>query len=141
MKIQGRLLGSCIDIIRHLIGTPFGDVQSFRNTFLDGGPIIWYLENCEMNTTDLRRSLVQMKLAGWFDRCSGLMFGRSSANTPVDNYTVEDVYHKLADELGIPIIYDIDCGHVPPQITFINGAYAEVEASEGKGSALQYFQP
>ncbi|AZU62528.1 S66 family peptidase [Neobacillus mesonae] len=141
VKIQGRLLGGCIDIIRHLIGTPFGDVQSFRNTFLDGGPIIWYLENCEMNTTDLRRSLVQMKLAGWFDRCSGLMFGRSSANTPVDNYTVEDVYHKLADELGIPIIYDIDCGHVPPQITFINGAYAEVKASEGKGSVLQYFQP
>ncbi|GHH99735.1 S66 family peptidase [Neobacillus kokaensis] len=141
VKIKGRLLGGCIDIIRHLIGTPFGDVQSFRNTFLGGGPIIWYLENCELNTTDLRRSLVQMKLAGWFEHCSGLLFGRSPANTPVDNYTVEDVYHTLSDELGIPIIYDIDCGHVPPQITFINGAYAEVEAVEGKGTVLQYFRP
>ncbi|MFJ5714520.1 S66 peptidase family protein [Neobacillus sp. NPDC093127] len=141
VKMQGRLLGGCIDIIRHLIGTPFGDVQSFRNQHINGEPVIWYLENCEMNTADLRRSLVQMKLAGWFDHCSGLMFGRSPANTPVDNYTVEDVYQDLVDELDIPIIYDIDCGHVPPQITFINGAYAEVEAAEGKGTVLQFFRP
>ncbi|WHY87150.1 LD-carboxypeptidase [Neobacillus novalis] len=141
VKIQGRLLGGCIDIIRHLIGTPFGDVQRFRNQHINGEPVIWYLENCEMNTADLRRSLVQMKLAGWFDHCSGLMFGRSPANTPVNNYTVEDVYQDLVDELDIPIIYDIDCGHVPPQITFINGAYAEAEAAEGKGTVLQYFRP
>jgi len=141
VKIQGRLLGGCIDIIRHLIGTPFGDVQNFRNQHINREPVIWYLENCEMNTADLRRSLVQMKLAGWFDHCSGLLFGRSPANTPVDNYTVEDVYQDLAAELDIPIIYDIDCGHVPPQITFINGAYAEVEVAEGNGTVLQIFRP
>ncbi|MFK9090837.1 S66 peptidase family protein [Bacillus salipaludis] len=139
VKIQGRLLGGCIDIIRHLIGTPFGDVQSFRKKYINGDPVIWYLENCELNTTDLRRSLVQMKLARWFEHCSGLMFGRSPANTPVENYTVEDVYQDLADELDIPIIFDIDCGHVPPQITFINWAYAEVEVEEGKGTVVQYF--
>ncbi|WP_312472072.1 LD-carboxypeptidase [Neobacillus sp.] len=139
VKIQGRILGGCIDVIRHLIGTPFGDVQSFRKKHLNGEPVIWYLENCEMTTTDLRRSLVQMKLAGWFEHCSGIMFGRSAANMPVGNYTAEDVYQNLADELEIAIIYDIDCGHVPPQITFINGAYAEVEVEEGKGTILQYF--
>ncbi|MEH7072922.1 S66 family peptidase [Neobacillus drentensis] len=140
VKIEGRLLGGCIDIIRHLIGTPFGDVANFRNQHINGESVIWYLENCELSTTDLRRSLVQMKLAGWFENCSGLMFGRSEANKPVDNYTVEDVYQDLAVELGIPIIYDIDCGHLPPQITFINGAYSEVEVSDGKGTVLQYFR-
>ncbi|MFP5112510.1 S66 family peptidase [Bacillaceae bacterium C204] len=140
-KIQGRLLGGCIDIIRHLIGTPFGDVDTFRKHHINGEPVIWFLENCELNTTDLRRSLVQMKLAGWFENCSGLMFGRSEANKPVENYTVEDVYQDLADELEIPVIYDIDCGHLPPQITFINGAFAEVKVSEGQGTVLQYFRP
>ena len=139
VKIQGRLLGGCIDIIRHLIGTAYGNVQNFRKQYISGEPVLWYLENCELNTTDLRRSLVQMKLAGWFEQCSGIMFGRSDANTPVNNYTVEDIYKELSDELGIPIIYDVDCGHVPPQITFINGAYAEVEVEEGKGIILQYF--
>jgi len=141
VKMEGRLLGGCIDIIRHLIGTPFGDVDAFRKKHIHEEPVIWYLENCEMNTADLRRSLVQMRLAGWFKNCSGLMFGRSDANKPVENYTKEDLYQDLAYELKIPIIYDIDCGHLPPQITFINGAYAEVEVAAGKGAVLQFFRP
>ncbi|MGA5690651.1 S66 family peptidase [Cytobacillus pseudoceanisediminis] len=139
VKVQGRLLGGCIDTIRHLVGTPFGDVQNFKEIYIKGDSVIWFLENCELSTTDLRRSLVQMKLAGWFENCTAIMFGRSSANTPVDNYTVEDVYKELSEELQIPILYDIDCGHVPPQITFINGAYAEVESDNGQGIVLQTF--
>lgn len=139
VKIQGRLLGGCVDVIRHLVGTPYGDIQSFKRNYIHGEPIIWYLENCELSTTDLRRSLVQMKLAGWFEGCTGIMFGRSSANMPVTNYTVEDVYKELSYEIQVPIIYDVDCGHVPPQITFVNGSYAEVEADNGKGTVLQTF--
>lgn len=140
-SIQGRLLGGCIDVIRHLIGTPFGDVKHFQQHYIGDEPILWYLENCELSTVDLRRSLVQMKLAGWFVNSSGIMFGRSAANQPIDNYTAEDVYQELAEELQLPIIYDIDCGHVPPQLTFINGAYAEIEAVDGKGLVKQYFNP
>ncbi|WP_232695897.1 S66 family peptidase [Brevibacillus daliensis] len=141
VKIQGRLLGGCIDVIRHLIGTPFGNLQHFQNYQINNEPILWFFENCELTTTDLRRSLVQMKLAGWFDNCTGLIFGRSPANQSIDNYTVEDIYKELSEELQIPIIYDIDCGHVPPQITLINGAYAEIEVEDGKGSMKQFFNP
>jgi len=140
VKIQGRLLGGCIDVIRHLIGTPYGDVTAFRKKYIQDEPVIWFLENCELSSTDLRRSLIQMKLAGWFDYCSGILFGRSPANTPVDEYTVEDVYKELSDELQIPIISNIDCGHVPPQITFINGAFAEIETNNGKGTVIQHFR-
>jgi muramoyltetrapeptide carboxypeptidase len=140
VKIQGRLLGGCIDVIRHIVGTPYGDVRNFKAKYIKGDSLIWYLENCELSTTDLRRSLIQMKLAGWFENCNGIMFGRSPANTPIGNYTVEDVYKELSEELQIPIIYDIDCGHVPPQITFINGAYAEIESENGQGSVLQTFR-
>ncbi|MCM3761567.1 LD-carboxypeptidase [Alkalihalobacillus oceani] len=140
VTIQGRLLGGCVDVIRHLIGTPFGDVPQFQRRSLHNEPILWYLENCELSTTDLRRSLVQMKLAGWFDNCSGLLFGRSPANQPVDNYTVKDMYRELHEELQVPIIYDIDCGHMPPQLTFINGAYAEVKVKDGKAVVKQSFK-
>lgn len=137
VKVQGRLLGGCIDTIRHLVGTPYGDVQNFKKNYIEGDSIIWYLEGCELSTTDLRRSLVQMKFAGWFENCTCIMFGRSPANTPVENYKVEDVYNELSKELQIPLLYDIDCGHVPPQITFINGAYAQVESDNGQGTILQ----
>ncbi|MCM3575377.1 MULTISPECIES: S66 peptidase family protein [Mesobacillus] len=140
VKIEGRLLGGCIDIIGHLVGTPFGNVSDFRKLHIQDDSIIWYFENCELGPTELRRTLVQMKLAGWFDQCSGIMFGRSSAQEIVSGYTVEDVYRELNDELKIPIIYDIDCGHLPPQITLINGAYAQVEVDNGKGKVLQWFR-
>ncbi|MNO18006.1 Microcin C7 self-immunity protein MccF [compost metagenome] len=143
VHMQGRLLGGCIDVIRHLIGTPFGDVRYFQQHYIGNEPVLWYLENCEMSVTDLRRSLVQMKLAGWFANSAGLMFGRSAANRPVEDYTAEDVYQALSEELQLPVLYDIDCGHVPPQLTFINGAYAEVEmnAAEGSASVKQTFRP
>lgn len=140
VTMQGRLLGGCIDVIRHLIGTPYGDVRHFQQHYINKEPILWYLENCELSVADLRRSLVHMKLAGWFEHCSGLMFGRSAANRPVEGYTVEDVYQELADELGLPVAYDIDCGHQPPQVTLINGAYAEVEVIDGKGTVKQVFR-
>jgi muramoyltetrapeptide carboxypeptidase LdcA involved in peptidoglycan recycling len=139
VHIEGRLLGGCIDVIRHLAGTPFGDVKAFREKHIPAEPVIWYFDNCELTTADLRRSLLQLKLAGWFDNCSGILFGRSSANKPVDSYTAEDVYRDLASDLHIPVIYDIDCGHLPPQLTLINGAYASVNLEKNKGTVVQYF--
>ncbi|WP_043934669.1 S66 family peptidase [Bacillus sp. EB01] len=139
-RMAGRLLGGCIDIIHHAAGTPFGDVKAFRETYIPGEPVIWYFENCDLSATDLRRSLVQLKLAGWFENCSGLLFGRSDANHPVEGYTAEDVYSDLAEELSVPIVYDIDCGHMPPQITFINGAFGEVRYENGSGTVIQYFK-
>jgi muramoyltetrapeptide carboxypeptidase len=140
VKAEGRLLGGCIDVIRHLIGTPYGDVKSFKEKYINDEPIMWYLENCELKTTDLRRTLVQMKLAGWFENTSCILFGRSPANEPVENYTIVDVYQDLSNELQIPIIYDVDCGHMPPQITFVNGAYGELEVEDGKGKVVQHFK-
>ncbi|PYI55213.1 S66 family peptidase [Paenibacillus flagellatus] len=140
-SLRGRLLGGCIDVIRHLIGTPYGDVRSFQDRFIQKEPIVWYLENCELSTTDLRRSLVQMRLAGWFDRCAGVLFGRSGVHRPVDHYSLEDVYGELSSELRVPVVYDIDCGHLPPQMTFVNGAYAEIDVDDGAGTVLQHFIP
>ncbi|ANU10748.1 hypothetical protein A1A1_09871 [Planococcus antarcticus DSM 14505] len=138
-NFSGRLLGGCIDVIRHLIGTPYGEVQSFRDQHIPDEEVIWYLENCEMSVSDLKRSLTGMKYAGWFKNCSGIVFGRSSANEPVEGYTVEKMYQDLAEDLGLPIAYDIDLGHVPPQITFVNGAYAEIKVKDGKGTVVQKF--
>lgn len=82
-----------------------------------------------------------MRLAGWFDHCSGILFGRSDVNKPIDGYVALDVYRELAEELGVPTVYDIDCGHVPPQMTFVNGALAEIEVTNGKASVMQFFEP
>ena len=61
-KFEGRLLGGCIDVIRHIIGTPYGEVQTFREQHIPEEQVVWFLENCEMSVTDLKRSLTQMKI-------------------------------------------------------------------------------
>lgn len=141
MKASGRLLGGCIDVVRHLIGTPFGDVRAFRERHIPGEPVLWYLENCELATVDMRRSLVQMKLAGWFENCSGILFGRSGVHISREGYTELDLFEDIAEELDVPVAYDIDCGHKPPQLTLINGAYAEVTVEAGRGMLVQTFRP
>lgn len=137
---EGRLLGGCIDVIHHLAGTPYGNVKSFREQHIPGEPVIWYFENCEMSIADLKRSLTQLKYAGWFENCTGILFGRSAANHPTEGYTAERMYMDLEGELGIPIIFDVDCGHLPPQLILVNGAFAEVEFKEGKGRVKQKFK-
>ena len=143
VHIKGRLLGGCLDAIRHLVGTPYGDVSTFRKQYTKGEGIIWHFECYNLSPTSLRRTLVQMKYAGWFEDCTGILFGRnadgSAMNTPVDDYHIKDVYTELAAELQIPVVYDIDCGHVPPQMTLINGAVAEVSVKDGKGIIKQTF--
>ena len=139
-QFTGRLLGGCIDVIRHLIGTPYGDVNAFRERHIPDEPVVWYLENCEMNVADLKRSLTQMKYAGWFNHISGIVFGRSPANQEIGGYTVEKMYEDLSDELGVPIAYDIDLGHIPPQITFVNGAFTTIDVADGKGKVQIEFK-
>lgn len=139
VTIEGRMLGGCIDVIHHLIGTPYGNLSNFRHQYINNEPIIWYFENCDAEPTSLRRMLVQMKLAGWFDHCNGIVFGRTAMSYETYDYSIVDVYEDIADDLNIPIIYDIDCGHLPPQITFVNGSYGTIEYANGKGKVIQAF--
>ncbi len=133
VEMNGRLLGGCLDTIHHLIGTPYGDVKEFQKTYINNEPILWYFENCEMSATDFHRTLMQMQQSGWFDNASGVLFGRTAAGQEVGGFTTLDALERLAETTNLPIIYNADIGHVPPQMTFINGAYAEIKADNGKG--------
>ena len=41
--------------------------------------------------------------------------------------------------LNVPIIYDVDIGHVPPQFVLVNGSYATVEYTNEKTLLTQKF--
>ncbi|MFD1205791.1 MULTISPECIES: S66 peptidase family protein [Sporosarcina] len=140
-EMTGRFLGGCLDTIRHLAGTPYGDVRSFQQQFLNGEPILWYLENCELNATDFHRSVVQLFYAGWFDNASGIIFGRSPAGQMTEDFTVIDSMERLKELTGLPIVYDADIGHVPPQITLINGAEGTVKVENGKATVFTLLKP
>ncbi|MHA6261228.1 S66 family peptidase [Sporosarcina sp. CAU 1771] len=140
LEIEGRFLGGCLDTISHLVGTPFGDVAGFQKTFLHDEPIIWYLENCELSATDFHRTMLQLFYAGWLDHASGIIFGRSPAGQSVEGFTTVDSMERIQELTGLPIAFNADIGHVPPQFTLVNGAYGRVTVLEGKGKIVMEFK-
>ena len=133
----GRLIGGCIDVISNLTGTPYDNTTNFCNQFPEG--MLWYLENCELSIFDLYRTLWRMKQCYWFNNANGIIFGRTRGNKTIKDLTYLDVLHKTFDDLNIPIIYDVDFGHVLPQWTMINGSLATFEYKNGKGKITQEY--
>ena len=93
-----------------------------------------------MSTPTLYLTLWQMKQAGYFKYCKGIIFGRPLfIRNDYDigfNQTVKDV---LGD-LNIPIICDADIGHVAPQFAMVNGAVLEVSSENGKGKVKTWLK-
>ncbi|WP_374197425.1 S66 family peptidase [Clostridium tagluense] len=135
-KFRGRLIGGNLDVICKLIGTPYAPVEKYIDKYYDDG-FIWYFESCEMNAGDVYRTLLQMKMSGWFVNCKGILYGRSEGLDAIDDFTFLDALTFAFKDNNIPIIYNVDIAHLPPQLTLINGSYAEVFYENGRGTIKQ----
>jgi muramoyltetrapeptide carboxypeptidase LdcA involved in peptidoglycan recycling len=130
-KISGRLIGGCIEVIDKLIGTDFDYTNSFIELYRNDG-IVWYFDIFNMSAYDFYITLLQIKNAGWFRHCKGVLVGRP-AFPRVEDEKLN--YEKALDKaLGqIPHICEMDIGHTDPSMTLINGALIDVEYNDGKG--------
>lgn len=123
LDVSGRLIGGCVEAIARLAGTPYGDVRAWAETL--GGPTIVYVEACEDGAVDICRDLHGMRLAGWFDRAAAVLVGRTSAPDHPDLTQREAVLDALG-RLDLPLVWDLEIGHVPPHLPLVNGALARV---------------
>lgn len=135
-SFEGRMIGGCMDTLCKLLGTPYAPVEDFLRRY-HGDGFIWAMESCEMRAADLYRTLWQMREAGWFERCAGVLIGRPDGYSDTGDFTLEDVLHQSFDVLGCPVIYDCDIGHIPPQMQIINGARARVDYANGRAKITQ----
>lgn len=138
ITFSGHLIGGCLEIISRLAGTPYGNLSSFKAKACKEG-VILYFENVEMLPCELTRALLSLRLQGWFNNLSGILIGRSAVAETSDpdkhNY-LDALITSLAD-MGIPVLYDVDIGHVPPQLSLINGAIATVQFTESGSLVTQ----
>lgn len=123
LDVTGRLIGGCIETIAHLAGTPYGDVRGWAEGFAE--PTIVYVEACEDGAVDICRYLHGMRLAGWFDRAAAVLVGSTRAPAHPD-LTQRDAVRDALGRLGLPIVWDLEIGHVPPHLPLVNGARAHV---------------
>jgi muramoyltetrapeptide carboxypeptidase len=138
LSFTGRLIGGCLDTLASLTGTKYGDVAAFSHRY-KGDRIIIYLENCEQSPCSLSRIIWNFRMAGWFENAAGIVLGRSAGpNREKENQlTYNEALEQALGDLDIPVIYDADIGHLPPQMTLINGALANVSYKDGHGAIAQ----
>ncbi|QDP95296.1 LD-carboxypeptidase [Microlunatus elymi] len=128
LSATGRLIGGCIETIANLAGTLYGDVPAFGQQHAEDGLII-YLEACEDDAATICRNLHGLRLAGWFEHANAILIGRTNAADNPQMTQNEAVLDALG-RLDLPIVFDLEIGHVPPHLPLINGALATVTIDE-----------
>lgn len=132
INFTGRLLGGCMDCLVNFLGTKYDKVTEFTERYREDG-IIWFLEACDLNLMGIRRAMWQMEHAGWFKYCKGFLIGRPRLGMGVEEFGI-DSYQAVCEMLyhyQVPVLMDLDIGHLPPSMPLICGSMANV-VSDGK---------
>ena len=124
-SVSGRLAGGCLDCLSNLVGTKFDRVRNFNHKYGHEG-ILWFLESCDLNVMDMRRSLWNLREAGWFDCASGFLIGRPMHfDEPMFGIDRHEAVKGAIGDLGVPIYMDLDIGHLPPMMPIVCGSYGK----------------
>jgi muramoyltetrapeptide carboxypeptidase LdcA involved in peptidoglycan recycling len=135
VQASGRLVGGCLETVAMLPGSPFGDMDAFARSYAPEGLIV-YLEVAESNALTAARLLHHVRLAGWFDHANAVLIGRTGAPES-RSYSQLDALRSALGDLDVPVLYDVDFGHLPPQLSIVNGALATLELDGTNGRLAQ----
>ena len=134
LRFQGRLLGGCMDCLVNLLGTRFDRTREFVERYKEDG-ILWFLEACDLNVFAIRRAMWQMEEAGWFRYAKGFLIGRPLNGAPMMGLDVYQAVLETAGRKNVPVIMDVDLGHLPPMMPLVTGSIGEAVV---RGNEMRY---
>jgi muramoyltetrapeptide carboxypeptidase len=104
-KAQGMLYGGCLSILVASLGTPY-EIKT-------AGTIL-FLEDVAAKPFQIDRMLMQLKLAGHLEAVQGIVFGEmlDCTQSPTQDYTLHEVIERIVGDLGIPVAFGVNSGHV-----------------------------
>ena len=127
---EGTLYGGCLSLLCASLGTPY-------EIHTDGS--ILFLEDRGEKPYQIDRMLMQLKLAGKFDRVMGIIFGEmlDCGQRDAADRTLYDLVVRILGGLGVPIAFGLKSGHVSAgSFTLPFGVRATL--SVGQNVALTY---
>lgn len=128
---SGRIIGGCLDILTLLCGTKYDKVEAFLEKYKNDG-FIWYFDSCDYHSIGFYRAILQLKYANYFKYVKGFLIGRVGNTFELLDFTFLEAIEKVLKPLNVPIIYDVDIGHVSPSFPVINGAIATINYENNK---------
>lgn len=128
-RASGPLVGGNLTLISTLMGTPY-EVETRGKIFL--------IEDVGEEPYRIDRYLTQMKLAGKFDGCAGVVFGECVECAPRDykpslgsNFSLGEVVDAHLGGLKVPVLAGLTFGHTTDQLTLPLGVNATLDADAG----------
>ncbi|MGD0791771.1 MAG: LD-carboxypeptidase [Terriglobales bacterium] len=104
-QAEGILYGGCLSMLVASLGT--------QHEIRTAGTIL-FLEDVAAKPYQIDRMLMQLKLAGKLKDVRGMVFGEmlDCRQSPDQDYTLEEVILRIADNLRIPVAFGLRSGHV-----------------------------
>ena len=127
---QGRLIGGNLNTMEGFFGTEY--MPEIRK-----GDIL-FIEDSLKDACTIERSFSLLRLAGVFDRVSGIILGKHEKFD--DNGTGRKPYEILQEVLGeteIPVLAEFDCCHTHPMFTLPLGCQVRLDAENKTVSLLE----
>ncbi|MBQ3478616.1 MAG: LD-carboxypeptidase [Clostridia bacterium] len=124
-RCEGRLVGGNLSLIAALCGTPYQLNPEGKVLLLeDVGEYVYRLDSM----------LTQLRLAGMFERCAGVVLGGfTNCTEEYERYALhlEDVIRDIIVPAGKPVLANLSIGHTPVKITVPLGVNCAVDAEAG----------
>lgn len=123
-KVSGILTGGNLSLVSSSLGTPWE---------IDVRGRILFLEDVDETPYRIDRMLTQLKNAGKFRECAGLLLGwwtNCSSEDEDGALSLEEVFTELLPH-DIPILRNLACGHTLPTMSLPLGIEVEMDADRG----------
>jgi len=122
-RAEGVLCGGNLSLVAATLGTPYE---------LDAKGKILFLEDIGEIPYRLDRMLLQLKHAGKFDDCAGVLLGPFTDSVPdntLPTLTVAQVLAEILGDIGRPVLAGLQCGHVLPTASLPLGMRVSLDAT------------
>jgi muramoyltetrapeptide carboxypeptidase len=125
---EGRLIGGNLSLLSALCGTPYQP---------DTRGHILFIEDWKEKYYSLDRQFQQLKMAGLFERITGLLLCDFSDIEPEPELNLSDFLKELTGFLGVPVGYGFSVGHGSQTATLPIGCAAQFDAGSGTLTLLE----
>jgi muramoyltetrapeptide carboxypeptidase len=124
-RARGILAGGNLSLVAATFGTPYGLEPEGR---------ILFFEDIDERPYRVDRMLTQLRLAGAFEACAGVVLGDWNHCVPDEgerSQELEEVFRDVLSSAGKPVLTGFHAGHCSPNPTFPFGVEAVLDADAG----------
>jgi muramoyltetrapeptide carboxypeptidase len=119
-KREGALTGGNLSVIASLLGTPYEVKVKGK---------ILFLEDINEPLYKIDRMFLQLRLAGKFRECAGVLLGSFTENgKEADSKVLKDIFKDHLRGERKPVIYGLACGHIMPTVSLPLGERVLLDA-------------